>query len=107
MITPQRLGFVGLGNMGFPMATRLAEAGFHLTVYDLNREAQERFLTHNQAVGADSPAEVARQSDLVITMLPDGKVVKSIVLGSGGAAGMAEVMAPDSIIVDMLSLIHI
>jgi 3-hydroxyisobutyrate dehydrogenase len=103
MTTPQRLGFVGLGNMGFPMATRLAEAGFHLTVYDLNREAQDRFLTHNQAVGADSPAEVARQSELVITMLPNGKVVKSIVLESGGDGCMAEVMAPGSIIVDMSS----
>jgi 3-hydroxyisobutyrate dehydrogenase len=103
MITPQRLGFVGLGNMGFPMAARLVEAGFRLVVYDLKREAQERFLRHNQAVGADSPAEVARQSDLVITMLPNGEAVKAIVLGPDGNGVMAEVMAPGSIIVDMSS----
>jgi 3-hydroxyisobutyrate dehydrogenase len=103
MLTPRRLGFVGLGNMGCPMASRLAEAGFDLAVYDLSREVQERFLAKHQAVGTDSPAAVARLSDLVITMLPDGRAVKSVVLGSKGDGGMAEVMAPGAIIVDMSS----
>ena len=103
MSTPQQIGFVGLGKMGFPMAGRLAAAGFALKVFDLDRRVKEQFIAAHPAVGSESPAEVARQSDLIITMLPDSKAVQAVVLGLGKEDGMASAMAPGSILVDMSS----
>lgn len=103
MPTPQQIGFVGLGKMGFPMAGRLAAAGFALQVYDLDRRVKEQFMAEHKAVGCESPAEVARRSELIITMLPDSKAVQAVVLGSGEKVGMASSMAPGSILVDMSS----
>jgi 3-hydroxyisobutyrate dehydrogenase len=67
------VGFVGLGNMGFPMASRLAEAGFAVRGYDSSPVARERF---PHSVG--ELAEVA--ADTVILMLPDSSVVRSVLL---------------------------
>ncbi len=97
------IGFVGIGNMGFPMASRLVTAGYALTVYDMKRDVQTAFLKTHNARGADSPAEVAAQNNLVITMLPDGKAVAAVVLGSERSAGIIENMAPGSVLVDMSS----
>jgi 3-hydroxyisobutyrate dehydrogenase len=103
MKTPQKLGFVGLGKMGYPMARRLAGAGFALTVFDINRGVQERFVAENRAQSAENLSEVARNSDLIITMLPDSKAVRSAVLGADQEDGIAASMAPGSILVDMSS----
>ncbi|RJQ76089.1 MAG: NAD(P)-dependent oxidoreductase [Desulfobacteraceae bacterium] len=103
METAPRIGFVGLGNMGFPMAGRLAEAGFAMSVNDLSPEVQQRFVEKHGASSAGSPAAAARNCELVITMLPDGKAVQRVVLGDNREAGMAEVMAPGSILLDMSS----
>jgi hypothetical protein len=78
-----RFGFIGLGNMGRPMATRLIEAGHQLTVYDTRGEAIER-LTGIGATAAASPAEVARRTDAVFLSLPDSKVVEPVILGEDG-----------------------
>jgi 3-hydroxyisobutyrate dehydrogenase-like beta-hydroxyacid dehydrogenase len=72
MKTPQKLGFVGLGKMGYPMAGRLAGAGFALTVFDINRSAQERFVAENGARSAEGLSEVARNSDLIMRRLMRG-----------------------------------
>lgn len=103
METAPRIGFVGLGNMGFPMAGRLAEADFALSVYDLSPKVQQRFLDEHEASGAGSPAEAAKDCQVVITMLPDGKSVTRVALGEGGNGGVVKVMAPGSILVDMSS----
>jgi 3-hydroxyisobutyrate dehydrogenase len=99
----KQIGFIGLGNMGFPMASRLVEAGYSLSVHDVKSDLQAAFLKGRNATGVHTPAEAAKHSDLVITMLPDGKAVSAVVLGAEGAAGMIDVMAPGTILIDMSS----
>jgi 3-hydroxyisobutyrate dehydrogenase len=98
-----QIGFIGLGNMGFPMASRLLAAGYSLSVYDIKSDVQAAFLKDRDATGMNSPAEAAKSSDFVITMLPDGKAVSAAVLGAQGSAGMIDVMAPGTILIDMSS----
>jgi 3-hydroxyisobutyrate dehydrogenase len=99
----RQIGFVGLGKMGFPMAGRLAAAGFALKVYDIDPRVQEQFTAVHPAAGCESPADAGRHSDLVITMLPDGRAVRAVALGSGAEDGLAAGMASGSILVDMSS----
>jgi 3-hydroxyisobutyrate dehydrogenase len=96
-----RIGFIGLGIMGTPMAGHLTAAGYRLTVYDLDRSAAERLATAHLdvAVGTD-PATVGRDADVVITMLPDGEQVQRVALGSNG---LAETLAAGSLVVDCSS----
>lgn len=78
-----RIGFVGLGNMGGPMALNMIKAGHSLTVYDVRREVAEPHLAAG-ARWADSAASVAAQSELVFTSLPGPKEVESVATGEGG-----------------------
>jgi len=78
-----RVGFIGLGNMGGPMALNMIKAGHTLTVYDLRREAAELHLAAG-AQWADSPASVAAQSEVVVTSLPGPKEVEAVALGEAG-----------------------
>lgn len=78
------IGFIGLGNMGAPMALNLLKAGHALTVFDLVPEALQR-LGAAGAKTAASPAELARSGvELIITMLPAAKHVKAVYLGDDG-----------------------
>lgn len=79
----ERLGFIGLGLMGKPMAHNLLAAGFHLTIYNRSRPAIEE-LAARGAIAADSARQVAEQSDIIITMLPDTSDVEAIALGRNG-----------------------
>ena len=78
-----RIGFIGLGIMGKPMATRLVGAGFPVVVHNRSPEAVEE-LAAEGAETASSPREVAERSDVVITMLPDSPDVEAVVLGEDG-----------------------
>ncbi len=78
-----KIGFIGLGIMGKPMAGHLIDAGYELVVHNRNRDAVDE-LVGKGAVEAHSGKEVAEQSDIVITMLPDSPDVKSVALGEGG-----------------------
>lgn len=78
-----RVGFIGLGIMGKPMCRNLIKAGYRPVVYDINREAVEE-LTADGAIAAGCGAEVAGQSDVVITMVPDSPQVRTVILGQGG-----------------------
>jgi 3-hydroxyisobutyrate dehydrogenase len=81
----ERLGFIGLGVMGTPMAGHLAKAGYRLTVHDLNPEAVRRVAApYNNVAVAHSPQEVGASSDIVITMLPSGREVRAVALGDDG-----------------------
>jgi 3-hydroxyisobutyrate dehydrogenase-like beta-hydroxyacid dehydrogenase len=83
----ERLGFIGLGVMGAPMAGHLAKAGHRLTLYDLNQEAARRVAApYNNVAVAQSPKEVGAASDIVLTMLPSGAEVRAVTLGEGGLA---------------------
>lgn len=79
------VGFVGLGVMGRPMASHLHKAGYRLALHDVTAataRALSAELAGSQAF--DTPAAVAAHSDIVITMLPNGKVVQEVALGAGG-----------------------
>jgi 3-hydroxyisobutyrate dehydrogenase len=78
-----RIGFIGLGNMGGPMALNLIKAGHHLIVNDVRREAAAPHLQAG-AKWADSPQAVARESELILTSLPGPKDVEAVALGAGG-----------------------
>ncbi len=79
----ERIGFIGLGVMGKPMARNLLKAGYPLTVHNRSRAAVQE-LAQEGAVAVNSPAEVAAASDVVITMLPDSPDVELVVAGKDG-----------------------
>jgi 3-hydroxyisobutyrate dehydrogenase len=78
-----RIGFIGLGNMGGPMALNLIKAGHTLVVHDVRREAAAPHLAAG-AKWSDSPAAVARESELILTSLPGPREVEAVALGSNG-----------------------
>jgi len=96
----KKIGFIGLGIMGKPMALNLVKAGYELTVYDIVAERMEDLLQAGARRGA-SGKEVAAQSDIVITMLPNSPHVREAVLGPGGVLEGAK---PGTILVDMSSI---
>jgi 3-hydroxyisobutyrate dehydrogenase len=96
-----RVGFVGLGIMGWPMAGHLADAGRLVAVHDVAPDTSAAFVAEHPGVVAESsPADLARACDVVITMLPDGHVVAEVAFGPDG---LAEAMAPGSLLVDTSS----
>ncbi|MGH7416450.1 MAG: NAD(P)-dependent oxidoreductase [Candidatus Rokuibacteriota bacterium] len=78
-----RIGFIGLGNMGGPMALNLIKAGHSLIVHDVRREAAAPHLQQG-AKWADSPQAVAREGELILTSLPGPKEVEAVALGANG-----------------------
>ena len=84
-----RIGFIGTGNMGKPMASNLIRAGHQLTVHDLRREAAIDLL-ESGATWADSPEDAAQGNEFVFTSLPGPADVEAVTLGERGVlAGMA------------------
>lgn len=77
------VGFVGLGIMGLPMANNLLEAGYPVVGYNRSREPVDE-LVADGGEGAESAAEAARRSDVVVTCLPDSNVVETVVREDGG-----------------------
>ena len=96
----KKVGFIGLGIMGDPMARNLLKAGYELTVYARRAEKAEAFVQAGARAGRSS-AEVAAQSEVVITMLPNSPEVKEVVLGPGGVLEGAK---PGTILIDMSSI---
>ncbi len=97
----QTVGFVGLGQMGRPMARNLIRAGVRLAVYDAapgRTEAFAREIGGRPAVGLP---ELAREAGTVITMLPDGQVVREVVLGRENGPGLLDGLARGALVVDM------
>lgn len=78
-----KIAFIGLGNMGGPMASNLLDAGHDLVVFDLIPEALEAAVAKG-ATAADSAAEAAAAGDILISMLPAGVHVNDLYLGNGG-----------------------
>jgi 4-hydroxybutyrate dehydrogenase/sulfolactaldehyde 3-reductase len=92
-----RVGFIGLGIMGGPMAANILARGHALTVLDLDPAAMARLVAKGARAG-DTPAAVARDSEVVITMLPDAPDVERVALGADGIAGA---LPPGATMVDM------
>jgi 3-hydroxyisobutyrate dehydrogenase len=96
----RRIGFVGIGNMGWPMAANLARAGFELAVFDALSERGREFAAAHGAECTDSLASLAGRSQCVITMLPNHDVVRAVALGTGADSLIAG-LAAGSIVADM------
>jgi 3-hydroxyisobutyrate dehydrogenase len=82
---PERIGFLGLGIMGSRMAANVRRAGFPLTVWTHTPGKAVRWAAEHDAVAVDTPAEVARASEIVVSMVIDGEQVASVLLGERGA----------------------
>jgi 4-hydroxybutyrate dehydrogenase / sulfolactaldehyde 3-reductase len=95
-----RIGFIGLGRMGRPMATNLQKKGFPLVVHDIVAESVASFVAAG-ATAAASAADVARQCDIVFTMLPGSPEVTETVTGPGGIVANGR---PGLLIVDMSTI---
>ncbi len=80
----ERIGFLGLGIMGSRMAANIAKAGYELTVWTHTPGKAERWAKENGASAARTPAEVASQSDIVVSMVVDGAQVSSVLLDKNG-----------------------
>jgi 2-hydroxy-3-oxopropionate reductase len=94
---PERVGFVGLGIMGKPMATNLMDAGYKLTVHNRSPEKANELGEAGASV-ANSPKEVAENADIIITMLPGPPEVQEIVASEDG---LVHNIRDGSLIVDM------
>src|ERR1700727_329775 len=81
---PERIGFLGLGIMGSRMAARVAHAGFPLTVWTHTPGKAAAWASEHGAVAVDTPAALARRSDIVVSMVVDGEQVSSVLLGEDG-----------------------
>jgi 3-hydroxyisobutyrate dehydrogenase len=96
-----RVGFIGLGSMGRPMAARLCAAGFGVTVFDARADAVQAFVAQSGGVAAARPADVGSDCDVVITMLPNGDIVRAVVVDADG--GLLRTMAAGCVLIDMSS----
>ena len=96
----EKIGFVGLGMMGLPMARNLVEDGYSVNVFDLNK-ATVNAAKDFGATSSDSAAETATLSDIVITMVPDSEHVEAVI---AGADGILEGLKPGSVVIDMSTI---
>ena len=96
----ERVGFIGLGVMGAPMARHLLEAGFSLTVHSRSAPPVDAIVAEG-AGRASTSAEVASVSDVVVMMVPDTPDVELVLFGAGG---VAEGATPGSLVIDMSTI---
>ena len=91
-----RIGFIGLGNMGLPMALNLIKAGNEVTGFDLSPQGLEKLNAGGGKSAKDAPT-LAAESEVVVTMLPAGKHVRDVYLGSDGIIAKAK---PGTLLID-------
>ncbi len=96
----KRVGFIGLGTMGMPMARNLIKAGFSVTVYN-RTTAKAATLVAEGATRANSPAEVAAGNSIIVTIVSDTPDVESVILGWNG---VIEKIQPGSVVADMSTI---
>jgi 2-hydroxy-3-oxopropionate reductase len=96
----KKLGFIGVGIMGKPMAKNLIDAGYELIAYDVVEKALHEVVEHGAERGTSS-RNVAEKSDIIITMLPNSPDVKKVVLGENG---VIEGVRKGQILIDMSSI---
>ncbi|TCP93472.1 4-hydroxybutyrate dehydrogenase/sulfolactaldehyde 3-reductase [Cricetibacter osteomyelitidis] len=96
-----KIAFIGLGQMGSPMATNLLKKGHFVSVYDINPEAVKK-LTAIGAQTSSTLGEVVQGCEFIITMLPNGKLVEQVIFGE---QGFVNAIATNALVIDM-STIH-
>ena len=99
MTISEQIGFIGLGNMGVPMAGRLIDGGYSLIVNDIRPDAARPLLARG-ATWAASPAEIAAAAHTVITILPTSREVREVLLGT---KGLLDALRPGSLVLEMTS----
>ncbi len=95
------IAFLGLGQMGGPMASNLLQKGHALRVFDVNQQAVKE-IVQKGATAFPTPAEAAKEASFIITMLPNGDIVRQVLLGE---SGVSETVSRDALVIDM-STIH-
>jgi 3-hydroxyisobutyrate dehydrogenase len=96
------IGFIGIGNMGWPQAANLARAGRQVVAFDADPSRAERFAAENGTRWAKSLAELGAAVDVVVTMLPTGQIVRSVMIEMEGG-GLARSLRPGALLIDMSS----
>lgn len=96
--TIKKIGFIGVGNMGNPMAANLLKAGFEVTVFDARPETAAAFVAQHGGKVAETLSELAVGRDAIVTMLPDDRIVRKVMLDAGGAAAA---MNKGAVLIDM------
>ena len=79
----QKIGFIGLGIMGTPMARLLLKAGYQVNIY-ARTDVHVKPLAEEGGIARQTPKEIAEHSDVIITMLPDSRVVEEVMFGENG-----------------------
>ena len=99
-MSKERIGFIGLGMMGLPMARNLIEGGYQVTVFDLDEESMSKAQKSGASTSV-SASETASKSDIVITMVPDSQHVEAAITGP---AGIIEGVKKGSVVIDMRTI---
>jgi len=99
MSEQKTVAFIGLGQMGRPMSGHLAKAGYRIRAFDASREQLSAVASETGAAACESAADAARGAEVLITMLPDGQVVRRVLVDDGAAAALAK----GAIVIDMSS----
>ncbi|RUZ72713.1 NAD(P)-dependent oxidoreductase [Mesorhizobium sp. M7A.F.Ca.US.006.01.1.1] len=97
------VGFVGVGNMGQPMVSNLVKAGWRVAIYDTDMDRTAAFASRIGCGFVTSAAELGDACDVVILMLPDGKIVRRVVLGADGSDSLLPGLSQGATIIDMSS----
>ena len=95
-----KVGFIGLGAMGRPMAKNVRKAGFDLVVCDVNQEAVNEMVALG-ALAKDTAADVAAASDIICTSLPNSTILKNVVMGQDG---LFNSIKPGALVIDLSSV---
>jgi 3-hydroxyisobutyrate dehydrogenase len=102
MTNIKTVGFIGIGNMGSPMAANVKRGGFEVIAFDLDAKRAEAFAKEHGAKSTASLAELGKAVDAVVTMLPTGKEVREALFSMQGGA-LAANMRPGAVVIDMSS----
>jgi 3-hydroxyisobutyrate dehydrogenase len=95
------VGFIGVGNMGWPMAACLVKAGFSTLIKDSRREVANNFVQQNGGIAPDTLRQLAEGSDVIVTMLPTSAIVEHVL--GGGDDNVFAGMKPGTIVIEMSS----
>lgn len=95
-----RIGFIGLGAMGEPMAMQVAKGGHPVMLFDADRARTDRIARDSAGIAAGTPADIGPWADIVVTMLPDSKIVEKVLFGDDGLAAS---LRAGSLVIEMSS----
>jgi 3-hydroxyisobutyrate dehydrogenase len=103
MTASLNVGFIGIGTMGWPMAANVVNAGHVVTVYDADAQRSARFAQEFGASAASDLPALGRAVDVVVTMLPDGKLVREVLLSGEAGRSLLASLHAGTVVVDMSS----